>query len=447
MRFRPPWPLIGLYALTAFCLLLVLGPLSRAHLLVPLAGGRMPADVPSALAVPALVEPDFQEPAAPATVPPPTGEVAPSLWALWRHDLSAWVRESLLSLETFKSFLRVAMPGLATAEAAREGGRPVGLSLHQILTRGFEVAAGVELGRPWTILAAELPALRLAEVPESDAPLAVAIEMVLPQWQYEQLLAQGTGGIEPLGGDGQTPGGAEPDRAASGGVEPRVLVYHTHGTEAYLGPISVRSGIDPNVVGFTADPDRNIIRVGAELVRALRSHGIGTLHLTELFDWQNQLVTRAGAYVRSLEALEDFAGGRSVLEVYPSLRLIIDVHRDAVARELVALRVDERTVAARILLIVGSRDNPHWRANYCFAQRLHQQLEARVPGISRGVMVRHDARFNQHLLPGSLLIEIGSVENTLAEALFSARVVADVIARAFADGWVPEPGRPYPCNL
>src|SRR5690606_12923139 len=92
---------------------------------------------------------------------------------------------------------------------------------------------------------------------------------------------------------------------------------------------------------------------------------------------------------------------------------------------------------ARVLIVVGARDNPRWRSNLCVAQRLHDLMSKHHPELARGVQVRDDARFNQHLPRSAVLLEVGSVENTLEEAVRSARMLGAIIADALAQDLVP----------
>src|SRR5690606_14862189 len=261
------------------------------------------------------------------------------------------------------SVLQAALPGRPAVGAG--GVRSwVPLSPAHVLRRAFETAGGIQLGRPWTLLASELPAMHLVEMPEDAGPLAVDVLAVLPQWRYEALLAAGRGDLPEEGAGPERPAAPPPDPG-----EPAVLIYHTHTTEAFLGPVAAGAGVDPNVVGFTADNNLNIVRVGAELARVLEERGTPVLHVSEAFDYQNGLVTRGGAYLRSLQALQNFRDGRPVTDVYPSLRLLVDLHRDAVPRDRVTAAGPDGPFA-RVLIVVGARDNPRWRSNHCVARHL-----------------------------------------------------------------------------
>ena len=48
----------------------------------------------------------------------------------------------------------------------------------------------------------------------------------------------------------------------------------------------------------------------------------------------------------------------------------------------------------------------------------------------RPISVRN-SRYNQHLTPGALLVEMGAAGNSLDEALLSARLLGQAIAQTF----------------
>ena len=82
------------------------------------------------------------------------------------------------------------------------------------------------------------------------------------------------------------------------------------------------------------------------------------------------------------------------------------------------------------MLVVGTDEgglsHPDWQENLANALKLQALLNRAAPGLCRSLDLRTE-RFNQHETPGSLLIEIGSTGNTLAEALRSARILADAL--------------------
>ena len=209
----------------------------------------------------------------------------------------------------------------------------------------------------------------------------------------------------------------------------QVIIVHTHGTEAYTP-----SGSDTYTESDelrTLDNNQNVLRVGEELKTALESHGIKAVHCTELCDYPNY----SGAYDRSREAIED------MLLRYPEAKIVIDLHRDAVATAdggyyKATAQIDGRD-AAQLLLVVGTDagglSHPNWRENMSFQLSLHQRIEEMYPGLMRPINLRA-ARFNQHFRTGSMLLEVGTCANYLQEALYSVHLFANALADLLKNG-------------
>ena len=207
---------------------------------------------------------------------------------------------------------------------------------------------------------------------------------------------------------------------------PRVLIYHTHTSEMYLGrnvPVGVsqaahytfRTHSDPTITG--------VLEVGRHLANALTRLGIATIHETKI----HTLPTLDYAYANSEKTV------REILTKLPSIDMVLDVHRDANVPEPV-VQINGRNVA-KVLLVVGTAEaiplsHPDYEANLAFARKLKEISDRLYPGLMRPIQVRKDARFNQHLHPNSVIIELGSVENTLEEALLSAELLAKILAQA-----------------
>ncbi|WP_366924110.1 stage II sporulation protein P [Metallumcola ferriviriculae] len=125
---------------------------------------------------------------------------------------------------------------------------------------------------------------------------------------------------------------------------------------------------------------------------------------------------------------------KKLLQQYPDIRVLIDVHRDAgiPSRETVTI---EGKRAAPILLIVGTDtrwDHPNWRKNLAFAKKIEAMMKELYPGLSAGVRPQ-SGRYNQHLHPHAILAELGSSSNSLGDAEESARLLAGVIARVLPE--------------
>ncbi len=203
-------------------------------------------------------------------------------------------------------------------------------------------------------------------------------------------------------------------------AEPTVLILHSHATESYENT----ENYTPSGDYRTLDTNCNMISVGAYLTQLLEQAGVTVLHDTTLHDYPSY----SDSYNQSRSA------AKAYLEQYPSIRLVLDLHRDSVATvsgvQLGYTVATDRGTAAQMMLVVGTNasglNHPNWYENLSLAVKLHAQLEKQCPGICRPISFRSQ-RFNQDLSPGSLLIEVGAAGNTRQEALLSAEYLAQTI--------------------
>ena len=206
------------------------------------------------------------------------------------------------------------------------------------------------------------------------------------------------------------------------GEEPTVLIIHTHATESYRNFGQYKES-DPY---HTTTKKHNMLAVGDKVAEILEANGISVVHERSLHDYP----AYRNAYDRSR------ANAQAYLDRYPSITLILDLHRDAVTDadgEFIPLSATyEGKTAAKIELVVGTdgsgQTHDNWEKNAAMAVKMHGVLEEEFPGICRPMLVR-GSRYNQDLLPGAILVEMGSAGNTLEEALVSAEVLANVIIK------------------
>ena len=126
------------------------------------------------------------------------------------------------------------------------------------------------------------------------------------------------------------------------------------------------------------------------------------------------------------------------LAQYPSIKVVLDVHRDAIEREngtrcAPVCSIDGRQ-AAQVMIICGCDNGtsvqlPAWRQNLRFAAAWERSMEAKYPGLTRPVLFSYRF-YNQDLTTGSLLIEIGGHGNNLNEALYAGYLAAQGLADA-----------------
>lgn len=199
------------------------------------------------------------------------------------------------------------------------------------------------------------------------------------------------------------------------GEEPTVLIVHTHASESYTNT----EGYSESSEYRTLDEAYNMVSIGAYLAQLLEAEGIHVVHDRTLHDYPSY----NGSYEQSRNSV------KSYLEMYPSITLVLDLHRDAMVDGMgnqIGYTVDTgQQPAAKLMLVVGAW-NDNWQENMALAGKLHSQLEKLCPEICRPICLR-SSRFNQDLSAGSLLIEVGAAGNTRQEALRSAEILAEAI--------------------
>ena len=208
---------------------------------------------------------------------------------------------------------------------------------------------------------------------------------------------------------------ARPTQMDFSGSGPHVLIVHTHGSEAYAPTASYRS----------LDPEQTVIRVGEVLAQTLEQHGISVIHDKQINDYPSY----NNSYWNTLNQIEYWKSQ------YPSLQMVIDVHRDGAEDEQGnALALSTQAGGencAKLMLVVGTDQgglsHPNWQENLANALKLQSVLEGAYPGLCRPIDLRTE-RFNQHATPGSILVEVGSHGNTLSQAVASAELLGESLA-------------------
>ena len=205
---------------------------------------------------------------------------------------------------------------------------------------------------------------------------------------------------------------------------PQILIIHTHATESYTK--AGQDGYQESDPYRTTDDAHNVVRVGDEMAAAFAQAGLNVLHDRTLHDYPNY----NGAYTRSKETVQRY------LAAYPSISVVLDVHRDAIGGEngTVYKVVADKDIApdcAQVMLVVGTDEgggsHPEWRQNLAFAIALEKKLNKDMPNLARPITLRK-SHYNQQLSVGSLLVEVGTHGNTLQEAITAARAFAESVA-------------------
>ena len=212
--------------------------------------------------------------------------------------------------------------------------------------------------------------------------------------------------------------------------DPQVLVMHTHATEDYR--LSAGLWFSPGDGARSTDRRINMCAVGRVVADTLNAAGINTLHDETLNDYPSY----TGSYANSRAVVQQY------LAQYPSIKVVLDVHRDAIESESGSRYAPVCTVegrqAAQVMIICGCDNGttvqlPNWRQNLRFAAAWERSMEGMYPGFTRPVLFSYRF-YNQDLTTGSLLIEIGGHGNNLNEALYAGQLAAKGLAAALLGG-------------
>ena len=221
--------------------------------------------------------------------------------------------------------------------------------------------------------------------------------------------------------------GLSPDTDAISGLavpvlkcdgSPEVLIYHTHATESY----AVGDTYEEGHVFLSDDDESNMIAIGNTVAEILEANGIGVIHDT----FHHNAESYGKAYSSSRRSVI------KTLSRYSGIKLVIDIHRDAVAvdgsQRKPLTYIDEKPTA-QLMLVAGSSHNG-WQYNLACSLALQRAMNEMYPTLARPIYFSK-GEYNQSLSAGSILIEVGAAGNTAAEAKRAAVYAANAICRAF----------------
>ena len=205
--------------------------------------------------------------------------------------------------------------------------------------------------------------------------------------------------------------------------QPLVLLFSTHATESFE-PCD-RKFYDKRYNSRSTDNDKNVTHIEDKIAEQLIQNGIPTI----VDKTQHDFPSYNGSYNRSAQTINEY------LKKYPSIKIILDIHRDAIEREN-GERVKPITTingkkAAQIMIISGCDDGtmnfPNWAQNLNFAVNLQQKIESSYPTLTRPIFFCY-RKYNMNICPQSLLIEFGSNSNSLNEVLYSGELMGKALS-------------------
>ncbi|MGG1635850.1 stage II sporulation protein P [Paenibacillus sp. NRS-1760] len=227
---------------------------------------------------------------------------------------------------------------------------------------------------------------------------------------------------KPSSGTGEGDNG-EPAKPTTGGKKV-AFIYHSHNRESWYPELTDKKK-DPN------SSTKNITLVGKRLAQKLEEKGVGAQHSNtdyptaiKGYDWNY-------SYKYSMKTVKEAIASSK------DLKFFFDLHRDSQRRKETTIDIEGKSYA-QVYFIIGHK-NPNWEKNEAFATKIHEALEKKYPGISRGIWGKTassgNAEYNQSLAEDNVLIEVGGVDNTLEESYRTADALAAVISEIY---WADE---------
>ena len=195
---------------------------------------------------------------------------------------------------------------------------------------------------------------------------------------------------------------------------PQILIYHTHSQESYKN----------------SKTDENVVAVGQKLTDLLTEKGWNVYHDTTVYDLAVGKLDRSRAYTYALEGINE------ILARYPSIRVVLDIHRDGVGEDVYLKTEIGGQPSARIMFFNGLSQtpegpisylaNPFREDNLAFSLKLQLKAEEYYPGFTRKIYLK-GLRYNQHLRARSALVEVGAQTNTFEEACNAMMPLAELL--------------------
>jgi stage II sporulation protein P len=289
-----------------------------------------------------------------------------------------------------------------------------------LFTIVFKYVTDIDLSNPRSFIASQIPLLGLIDLTyiaqNEDGPVVVVPNTTIEENENSEDHSEPENQPPQSGQPTTPPKEVIPNqekpikKITLNPSKPLILIYHTHTTENY-NPSQKK---DEN---FSTNTNIGVCKVGTELEKELESkYGIATLHDTTVHD----IPKRDGAYAKSRPTVQSY------LKKYPSLQIVIDLHRDAIDANKVTAIINKEKYA-RVMFVVGT-DHKNYKKNIELVQKLNNTFNKLYPGFSRGISYRDNAKFNQDLSAKNVLLELGSHLTSLEDGLRSVKLIARVLA-------------------
>lgn len=203
--------------------------------------------------------------------------------------------------------------------------------------------------------------------------------------------------------------------------KPQILIFHTHSQEEFADSVP-------------GDPNTGIVAVGAYLARILSTqYGYNVIHDTSVYDYVDGVLDRSKAYTYAEQGIQ------MILEQYPSVEVVLDIHRDGVADNIHLVTDVNGKPTARFMFFNGISytkvkgdidylSNPYVQDNLAMSLQMYLLGNEYYPGLLRKNYI-NGYRYCLHFRPKSMLIEVGAQNNTLQEELNAMEPLAEMLHR------------------
>jgi len=204
--------------------------------------------------------------------------------------------------------------------------------------------------------------------------------------------------------------------------QPQVLIMHTHTTESFM--LDTRDYYTSTDSARRTNESQNMIKLGNIVSDKLNAAGIKCLHDKTMHDYPQY----NGSYARAAKTINSY------LKKYPSIKIVIDMHRDAVSSGNDKVKLTTTIggkKAAQVMLVMGSQSGsvtnfPSWQENLKLALRFQQVMEVMYPTLARPLSLT-SKNYNESLTKGSMLLEMGTDANSMEEVEYSAELVGNAL--------------------
>lgn len=194
---------------------------------------------------------------------------------------------------------------------------------------------------------------------------------------------------------------------------PLVYIYNTHQTESYI----------PN---NETEPIPTVMTATYYLKDLLNEKGIKVIveeqNIQEILKQNNW--NYADSYKASRINLE------KIKNENPSIKIFIDLHRDAVNKTSSTVTINEKNYA-KLLFVIG-KEHANYLSNLEYTESINNLIKNKYPTLTKGIMQKEgigvNGIYNQDIASNAILIEVGGNENTLDEVTNTIEILSDIIA-------------------